>query len=89
LAEALNSSQDYTIQLPVEGVDDLPPVDSFVWVKWTDSSDEPPSWYKAQIDEYFSEGTCKIIYDDDNEKVVYDHEVVNLKMVEWKLFCSP
>ena len=82
LAEVLNNPYGYTIQLPVEGADDLPPVDSFVYVKWTDSNGEPPGWYKVQIDQYFLEGTCKIIYDDKDDHVIY--EIVDLKKVEWR-----
>ena len=82
LAEALNNPHDYTIQLPVEDTDDLPPVNSFVYVKWTECDDEPPGWYKAQIDQYFLDGTCKITYDDKDDHVVY--EIVDLKKVEWK-----
>jgi len=45
LAESLNNSHGYQ-KLPIEGTDDLPPVDSFIYVKWTGSSDEPP---KVQV----------------------------------------
>ena len=53
-----------------------------MYVKWTDCNDEPPGWYKAQIDQYYLDGTCKIIYDDKDDHVVY--EIVELKKVEWK-----
>jgi len=81
LAEDLNSAHSYRIQLPIKGIDDLPPVDSFVYVKWTDPNGEPPGWYKAQ---YYPEGTCKIIciYDDNDEDVVY--EMIDLREVDWK-----
>ena len=82
LAKPLNVTHGYRIQLPIEGCDDLPPIDSFVYVKWSGSSDEPPGWYRARIDQYFLEETCKIIYDDRDENIVY--EVVDLRKVEWK-----
>ena len=49
LAESLNNPSSYQIQLPIDGTDDLPPVDSYVYVKWSESGDEPPGWYRAQI----------------------------------------
>ena len=85
LAEALSNPHGYTIQLPVEDTDDLPPVNSFVYVKWSECDDEPPGWYKAQIDQSFLDGTCKTIYDDKDDHVVY--KIVYLKSVEWKT-CS-
>ena len=60
LAESLNNPNGYQIQLPIEGTDDLPPVDSYVYVKWAGSSDESPGWYRARIDQYFLEGTVRL-----------------------------
>ena len=34
-------------------------------MKFTEFGEETPGWYRAQIDEYFLDKTCKIIYDDD------------------------
>ena len=57
----------------MDGTDDLPPVDSYVCVKWSESGDEPPGWYRARIDQYFSQGKCKVVYDDnDDENIVYE-----------------
>jgi len=50
-------------------------------VKWAGSSDESSGWYRARIDQYFLEGNCKIIYDD-NDDVVF--EIVDLREVDWK-----
>jgi len=73
----LSITHGYQIYLPIEGSEDLPPVGSFIYVRWTESNDEPPGWYIGRIDQYFLQGTCKLIYGDKN--IVY--EIVDLRKV--------
>ena len=61
LAESLNCPHGYTFQLPVPNSDGLPPVGSFVYIKWLESGNEQPGWYRAQVDKYFLNGCCKVI----------------------------
>ena len=42
LAESLNHPYGYCFKLPVEGSETLLPLDSYIYVKWTESDDEPP-----------------------------------------------
>ena len=82
LAESLNQSYGYKFLLPVEGTDTFPPVQTFIYVKWTESGDELPGWYKAQVEQYYLDGSCKIVYCNDNDCEV--SEVVNFNSVDWK-----
>ena len=56
-----------------------------VYVKWTEEGEEPPGWYRARVDDYFGDYSCRIIYDDSLEVTVA--EIVNFVSVEW-LPCS-
>ena len=44
LAESLNQSCGYKFQLPAKGTDMLPPVETTVYVKWTEEGDEVHTW---------------------------------------------
>ena len=80
-----NQGHGYSIELPLQGSEELPPLDSSVYVKWTEEGEEPPGWYRARVDEYFGDCSCRIIYDDSLEVTVA--EIVNFVSVEW-LPCS-
>jgi len=67
LAESLNQSCGYKFQLPAEGTDMLPPVETTVYVKWTEEGDELPGWYKAKVVRYYMDGSCKIVYCNDDD----------------------
>ncbi|XP_065884075.1 uncharacterized protein [Dysidea avara] len=82
LAESLNHPHGYHIKIPIEDSEALPPVDSYVYVKWTEAGEEPPGWYKARVGQYFLDRSCKIVYDDSDDQVV--SEVVALHTIEWK-----
>ena len=60
----------------------LPPINTFLYVQWTEDGDELPGWYKSQVLEYFSDGSCKIIYCGDDDCDVT--EIVDLNSIEWK-----
>jgi len=81
LAIELNHGHGYVIQLPLPHSDDLPPVDSTIYVKWLEQSDEPPGWYRAVVSEYFRDGSCKLVYDDNSNATI--SEIVDLHSVEW------
>ena len=49
LAAELNHGHGYVIQLPLQNSEDLPPIDSTVYVKWVEQGDEPPGWYHAKV----------------------------------------
>ena len=66
LATDLNRGHGYVIQLPLPHSDDLPPVDSTIYVKWLEQSDDPPGWYRAVETKYFQDGSCKLVYDDNS-----------------------
>ncbi|XP_065896220.1 uncharacterized protein [Dysidea avara] len=82
LADSLNNPCGYTFQLPVPNCDSLPPVGSFVYIKWSESGDEEPGWYKAHIDKYLFNGFCKLVYKEDIDTMVF--EEVDLHQVDWK-----
>ena len=69
-------------KFPVPNSDGLPPVGSFVHIKWLESGNEQPGWYRAQVDKYLLNGCCKVIYDDDSDSVVFKE--IDLHQVEWK-----
>jgi len=52
LAAYLNQGHGYTIELPLQNSEDLPPLDSSIYVKWVEEGDEPPGWYHARVSEY-------------------------------------
>ena len=85
LAADLNQGHGYSIELPLQGSEELPPLDSSIYVKWTEEGEEPPGWYRARVDEYFGDCSCRIIYDDSLEVTVA--EIVDFVSVEW-LPCS-
>ena len=85
LAESLNSSHGYQFQLKIKDTEMLPPVGTYVYIKWTEDNGELPGWYKAYVDEYYTDGSCKIVYSEDNGQVVY--ETVDLNRTQW-LPCS-
>ena len=70
LAADLNCNHGYVIQLPLQHSEDLPLVDSTVYVKWVEQGDESPSWYQAIISEYFLDGFCQLVYDDTSNAIV-------------------
>jgi len=80
LAESLNHPHGYCIKIPIENLEALPPTDSFVYVKWTEAGEEPSGWYKAYIDQYFLDKSCKIVYDDSESNEV--SEVAALHEIE-------
>ena len=49
LAADLNYGHGYTIELPIQGSENLPPLNASVSVKWMEESDEPPGWYRARV----------------------------------------
>jgi len=42
---------------------------------------EVPRWYKAHVEEYYTDGLCKIIYSEGNGQVAY--EIVDLDKTQW------
>jgi len=78
LATDLNHGQGYVIQLPLPHLDDLA---STIYVKWLEQTDDPPGWYRAVVSEYFQDGSCKLVYDDNSNVSVF--EIVDLNSVEW------
>ena len=62
LATDLNQGHGYTFQLPIQNSDDLPPLDSTIYVKWVEEGDEPPGWSQVRVSEYFQDGSCTVIY---------------------------
>jgi len=70
LAAELNHGHGYVIQLPLQNSEDLPPINSTVYVKWVEQGDEPPGWYRAKVFEYFQDGSCRIVYDDNSNFTV-------------------
>ena len=81
LAAELNRGHGYVIQLPLQNSEDLPPIDSAIYVKWVEQGNEPPGWYRARVSEYFKDGTCRIVYDDTPTSTV--SEMVDLSSVDW------
>ena len=51
-------------------------------MKWLETGDEALGWYRARIDRYFQDRSCRIVYDDSEGLEV--SEVVTLHEVEWK-----
>ena len=51
LAEFLNHPHGYHMKMPIENSEALPPINSFVYVKWAESGEEPSGWRKARIDQ--------------------------------------
>ena len=43
LVESLNDPHGYHFKIPIEDSEALPPVNSFVYVKWTEAREEPQS----------------------------------------------
>ena len=43
--------------------------------------DDPPGWYRAVVTEYFQDGSCKLVYDDNSNVTV--SEIVDPNSVEW------
>ena len=87
LAAHLNQGHGYTIDLPLalKNSEDLPPLNSSIYVKWVKEGDEPPGWYRARVSEYFQDGSCTIVYDDTEHTTI--SETIDLCTVEW-LPCS-
>jgi len=81
IAAKLNNSHGYVIQLPLKDSEDLPPVDSTLYVKWVEQGDEPPGWYRATVSQYFQDGSCRLVYDDTPNTTV--SEIVNLRLFDW------
>ena len=44
----------------------LPPAETTVYVKWTVEG-ELPGWYKAKVVQYYMDGSCKIVYCNDDD----------------------
>ena len=78
LAADLNQGHGYTIELPLEGSENFPPLNASVYVKWMEEGDEPPGWYQVRIAEYFSDCSCRIVYDDSSEATVTEIITVQL-----------
>ena len=85
LAADLNQGHGYTIELPLQGSENLPPLNGSVYVKWMKEGDEPLGWYRMRVAEYFSDCSCRVVYDDSLEATVT--EIINFALVEW-LPCS-
>ena len=62
LSADLNYSHSFVIQPPLKNLEDLPPIDSTIYVKWLEQGNESPSWYRAIVFEYFQDGTCRLVY---------------------------
>ena len=60
----------------------LPPIETTVYMKWTEEDVELPGWYKAKVVWYYMDESCKIVYCNDDDCEV--SEVVNLTTIEWK-----
>jgi len=83
----MHSSYGYKFQLEIKGTEMLPLVNTYLYMKWTEDNGELPGWYKACtcVEEYYTDGTCKIVYSEDDGEVVY--ETVELNEAQW-LPCS-
>ena len=59
---------------------------SFLCIKWSEAEEEPSSWYRARIDQYFQDKSCKIVYDDSDSYEVSEVVApsVALHEIEWK-----
>ena len=64
----------------------FPPVDTYLYTECTKDGDELPGWYKARVEEYYADGSCKIVYREEDEHVV--SEVIDLNTVNWKPCCK-
>jgi len=86
LSAQLNQGHGYKFELPLQNSEDLPPINSSIYVKWLEEDDdEPPGWYQARVSEYLQDGFCTITYDETAKATVF--ETVDLRTVEW-LPCS-
>ena len=54
-------------------------------IKWSEDNGEFPGWYQAFVEEYYTDGSCKIVYSEDDGQVVY--ETVDFNKAQW-LPCS-
>ena len=64
LEAGINQGYGYAIELLLQNSEYHPPIDSTVYVKWLEQSDEPPGWYRTIVSEYFQDDTCKLLYND-------------------------
>jgi len=85
LAAELNQGHGYTFEIPLQDSEELPPLNSSVYVKWMEEGEEPPGWYRARVAEYYADYSYKIVYDESPDATVT--EIVDLLSVEW-LPCS-
>ena len=77
LVESLNHPHGYHIKIPIGGSEYLLPVDCYLC-----SGQKLERDHQRQIDQYFLDRSCKIVYDDSDGCVVC--EVVALHTIEWK-----
>ena len=64
LAGDLNKGHGFLFQLSIPNSSNLPPVGTYIYIKWLEPGDELPGWYRAQVCEYNLDGSCKVIHDD-------------------------
>jgi len=81
LAEVLNHGYGFCFKLMVPGSHYYPPINSYIYIKWLETGDELPGWYRARVIEYFSDSSCIVLYSDSIESMVT--EVVHHSEVQW------
>jgi len=77
----LSTSEDcgYSAQVHAANSIGLPPVDTPIYVLWTDSSDDAPTgWYRAKVISYHCDGSCDLAYDNGDSE-----QSLNLYTAEW------
>lgn len=53
LSALLNQDHGYKFDLPLQHSESLPSINSSIYVRWLESSDEPPGWYRARVQSTF------------------------------------
>ena len=81
LAEVLNHGHGFHFKLMVPNSHNYPPINAYIYIKWLEPNEEQPGWYRAKVIEYFSDGSCTVLYCDTLESTVT--ETVRLSDVEW------
>ena len=74
LAAVLNQGHGYTFEILLQGSEELPPLNSSVYVKWVEEGEEPSGWYRARVAEYYADSSCKIVYDESSDTTVTEIE---------------
>ena len=65
------------IAIPIPGLENLPPVNSTLYVKWDEESEEEKGWYRCLVTEHHLDGSTSLEYTDGQT------EKVNLRSCDW------